>query len=118
MHATLFQGLSLVRWWLRRQCDTRVHRRGVRKKAHRDPREGLLPSEPLPRGPAAARPHKKKLNPYNCVVWRTVQQGKRGKAMPAQPESTARILERSRAYLDCLTYTQVDPRLWRRFGWS
>src|SRR5215472_1035264 len=38
--------------------------------------------------------------------------------MPTQPESTDHILERYRAYLDCLTYIQVDPRLWRRFGWS
>jgi RNA polymerase sigma-70 factor (ECF subfamily) len=38
--------------------------------------------------------------------------------MPAEPESTDRILDRYRAYLDCLTYIQVDPRLWRRFGWS
>jgi RNA polymerase sigma-70 factor (ECF subfamily) len=38
--------------------------------------------------------------------------------MPRQPESTDHILERYRAYLDCLTYIQVDPRLWRRFGWS
>jgi RNA polymerase sigma-70 factor (ECF subfamily) len=38
--------------------------------------------------------------------------------MPTQPESTDRLLERYRAYLDCLTYIQVDPRLWRRFGWS
>jgi RNA polymerase sigma-70 factor, ECF subfamily len=35
-----------------------------------------------------------------------------------QPESTDCALERYRAYLDCLTYIQVDPRLWRRFGWS
>src|SRR5215468_7890274 len=34
------------------------------------------------------------------------------------PETTDRILERYRAYLDCLNYIQVDPRLWRRFGWS
>src|SRR5215470_18927623 len=33
-------------------------------------------------------------------------------------ETTDRILERYRAYLDCLTHIQVDPRLWRRFGWS
>jgi RNA polymerase sigma-70 factor (ECF subfamily) len=38
--------------------------------------------------------------------------------MPPQPEPTDRALERYRAYLDCLTYIQVDPRLWRRFGWS
>jgi RNA polymerase sigma-70 factor (ECF subfamily) len=38
--------------------------------------------------------------------------------MPTQPESTDHILERYRAYLNCLTYIQVDPRLWRRFGWS
>jgi RNA polymerase sigma-70 factor, ECF subfamily len=38
--------------------------------------------------------------------------------MPPQPESTDHILERYRAYLECLTYIQVDPRLWRRFGWS
>jgi RNA polymerase sigma-70 factor (ECF subfamily) len=38
--------------------------------------------------------------------------------MPTQPESTEHILERYRGYLDCLTYIQVDPRLWRRFGWS
>ena len=38
--------------------------------------------------------------------------------MPTQPESTDHVLERYRAYLDCLTYIQVDPRLWRRFGWS
>jgi RNA polymerase sigma-70 factor (subfamily 1) len=29
-----------------------------------------------------------------------------------------RVLERYRAYLDCLTWIEVDPRLWRRFGWS
>jgi RNA polymerase sigma-70 factor (ECF subfamily) len=38
--------------------------------------------------------------------------------MPTQPESTDHVLERYRAYLNCLTYIQVDPRLWRRFGWS
>ncbi len=38
--------------------------------------------------------------------------------MPTQPESTDHLLERYRAYLNCLTYIQVDPRLWRRFGWS
>ena len=38
--------------------------------------------------------------------------------MPTQPESTDHILERYRAYLNCLTSIQVDPRLWRRFGWS
>ena len=38
--------------------------------------------------------------------------------MPTQPESTDHVLERYRAYLECLTYIQVDPRLWRRFGWS
>ena len=38
--------------------------------------------------------------------------------MPTPPESTDSILERYRAYLDCLTHIQVDPRLWRRFGWS
>jgi RNA polymerase sigma-70 factor (subfamily 1) len=38
--------------------------------------------------------------------------------MPTQPESTDHVLERYRAYLDCLTYIQIDPRLWRRFGWS
>src|SRR5256885_1764846 len=36
--------------------------------------------------------------------------------MPTQPESTDYVLERYRAYLDCLTCVQVDPRLWRRFG--
>jgi RNA polymerase sigma-70 factor (ECF subfamily) len=38
--------------------------------------------------------------------------------MPPQPESTNHILERYRAYLECLTFIQIDPRLWRRFGWS
>jgi RNA polymerase sigma-70 factor (ECF subfamily) len=38
--------------------------------------------------------------------------------MATEPESTDHILERYRVYLDCLTYIQVDPRLWRRFGWS
>src|SRR5262245_33911472 len=38
--------------------------------------------------------------------------------MPTQPESTDHILERYRAYLECLTFIQIDPRLWRRFGWS
>jgi RNA polymerase sigma-70 factor (ECF subfamily) len=38
--------------------------------------------------------------------------------MPTQPESTDQVLERYRAYLDCLTCIQLDPRLWRRFGWS
>jgi RNA polymerase sigma-70 factor (subfamily 1) len=38
--------------------------------------------------------------------------------MPTPPDSTDAILERYRAYLDCLTLIQVDPRLWRRFGWS
>ena len=39
-------------------------------------------------------------------------------SMSTQPESTDHVLERYRAYLNCLTYIQVDPRLWRRFGWS
>jgi DNA-directed RNA polymerase specialized sigma24 family protein len=38
--------------------------------------------------------------------------------VPTQPASTDHILERYRAYLECLTYIQIDPRLWRRFGWS
>src|SRR6516162_10756320 len=38
--------------------------------------------------------------------------------MPAHPESTDHILERYRAFLECLTFIQIDPRLWRRFGWS
>jgi RNA polymerase sigma-70 factor (subfamily 1) len=38
--------------------------------------------------------------------------------MPTPPESPDHVLQRYRAYLDCLTYIQVDPRLWRRFGWS
>ena len=38
--------------------------------------------------------------------------------MSTQPELTGDVLERYRAYLNCLTYIQVDPRLWRRFGWS
>jgi RNA polymerase sigma-70 factor (ECF subfamily) len=38
--------------------------------------------------------------------------------MPTPPDSTDSILERYRAYLGCLTFIQVDPRLWRRFGWS
>ena len=38
--------------------------------------------------------------------------------MPPQPEPTDHILERYRAYLECLTFIQIDPRLWRRFGWS
>src|SRR5262249_36780790 len=47
----------------------------------------------------------------------TLRRCERG-AMPTQPESSNPILERYRAYLDCLTYVRVDPRLWRRFGWS
>jgi RNA polymerase sigma-70 factor, ECF subfamily len=39
-------------------------------------------------------------------------------AVPTPSDSTDRVLEGYRAYLDCLTYIQVDPRLWRRFGWS
>lgn len=35
--------------------------------------------------------------------------------MPKEPD---RILERYQAYLECLTYIRIDPRLWRRFGWS
>jgi RNA polymerase sigma-70 factor (ECF subfamily) len=38
--------------------------------------------------------------------------------MPTQSDSTDHVLERYRAYLNCLTYIRVDPRLWRRFGWS
>jgi RNA polymerase sigma-70 factor (subfamily 1) len=34
------------------------------------------------------------------------------------PEPPDRVLERYRAFLDCLTCIQIDPRLWRRFGWS
>lgn len=34
------------------------------------------------------------------------------------PETSDRILERYHGYLECLTYIQIDPRLWRRFGWS
>jgi RNA polymerase sigma-70 factor (ECF subfamily) len=34
------------------------------------------------------------------------------------PEPTDRVLERYRVYLDCLTAIELDPRLWRRFGWS
>jgi RNA polymerase sigma-70 factor (subfamily 1) len=33
-------------------------------------------------------------------------------------EPVDRVLEHYRAYLECLTSIQVDPRLWRRFGWS
>ena len=38
--------------------------------------------------------------------------------MATPPELPDLALERYRAYLECLTYIQVDPRLWRRFGWS
>jgi RNA polymerase sigma-70 factor (ECF subfamily) len=38
--------------------------------------------------------------------------------MSASAESSDRALEQYRAYLECLTFIQVDPRLWRRFGWS
>ena len=38
--------------------------------------------------------------------------------MPTSGESPDRALEQYRAYLECLTFIQVDPRLWRRFGWS
>jgi RNA polymerase sigma-70 factor (ECF subfamily) len=38
--------------------------------------------------------------------------------MPENPESPNHVLERYRAFLECLTRIQVDPRLWRRFGWS
>jgi DNA-directed RNA polymerase specialized sigma24 family protein len=41
-----------------------------------------------------------------------------GETVPTPSEPPDRALERYRAYLDCLTYIQVDPRLWRRFGWS
>jgi RNA polymerase sigma-70 factor, ECF subfamily len=34
------------------------------------------------------------------------------------PTEADRALEQYRAYLECLTFIQVDPRLWRRFGWS
>lgn len=34
------------------------------------------------------------------------------------PEAPDRILQKYQAYLECLTYIRVDPRLWRRFGWS
>ena len=38
--------------------------------------------------------------------------------MPALPGPADRVLEQYRAFLECLTFIQVDPRLWRRFGWS
>jgi RNA polymerase sigma-70 factor (ECF subfamily) len=38
--------------------------------------------------------------------------------MLASPDSSDSTLDRYRAYLECLTFIQVDPRLWRRFGWS
>jgi RNA polymerase sigma-70 factor, ECF subfamily len=34
------------------------------------------------------------------------------------PNDPDRTLERYQAYLECLTYIRIDPRLWRRFGWS
>jgi RNA polymerase sigma-70 factor (ECF subfamily) len=38
--------------------------------------------------------------------------------MPEPPDPPDRVLARYQAYLECLTYIQIDPRLWRRFGWS
>jgi RNA polymerase sigma-70 factor (subfamily 1) len=38
--------------------------------------------------------------------------------VPRQLTPADHTLERYQAYLQCLTYIQVDPRLWRRFGWS
>jgi RNA polymerase sigma-70 factor (subfamily 1) len=38
--------------------------------------------------------------------------------MPELPDQPGDVLARYQAYLECLTYIQVDPRLWRRFGWS
>jgi RNA polymerase sigma-70 factor, ECF subfamily len=43
---------------------------------------------------------------------------KRERLAAMLPDSTDNVLERYRAYLECLTHIQVDPRLWRRFGWS
>jgi RNA polymerase sigma-70 factor (ECF subfamily) len=38
--------------------------------------------------------------------------------MPAPPDSVNRALGQFRAYLECLTYIQIDPRLRGRFGFS
>jgi RNA polymerase sigma-70 factor (ECF subfamily) len=38
--------------------------------------------------------------------------------MPRQLTPADRTLGRYQTYLECLTLIQVDPRLWRRFGWS
>jgi RNA polymerase sigma-70 factor (ECF subfamily) len=38
--------------------------------------------------------------------------------MSSQPDGVNQTLEQFRAYLECLTYIQVDPRLRRRFGFS
>ncbi len=38
--------------------------------------------------------------------------------MSAAPDRTSRTLEQFRAYLECLTYIEIDPRLRRRFGFS
>src|SRR5689334_19688052 len=38
--------------------------------------------------------------------------------MSPQPDPVNRTLEQFRAYLECLTYITIDPRLRRRFGFS
>jgi RNA polymerase sigma-70 factor (ECF subfamily) len=38
--------------------------------------------------------------------------------MSASPDRANPTLEQFRAYLECLTYIQIDPRLRRRFGFS
>lgn len=38
--------------------------------------------------------------------------------MSAPTDSVNRTLQQYRAYLECLTYIQIDPRLRRRFGFS
>jgi RNA polymerase sigma-70 factor (ECF subfamily) len=40
------------------------------------------------------------------------------RSVPRQLTAADRNLERYQAYLQCLTYIQIDPRLWQRFGWS
>jgi RNA polymerase sigma-70 factor (subfamily 1) len=38
--------------------------------------------------------------------------------MSPLPLEPGHALEQYRAYLECLTFIRLDPRLWRRFGWS
>jgi RNA polymerase sigma-70 factor (subfamily 1) len=42
----------------------------------------------------------------------------KGGLVPSNPDAVNKALEKFRAYLDTLTFIQIDPRLRSKFGWS